>query len=239
MNYAAILAGGVGSRMGNKDKPKQYLDLGGKPIIVHTVSKFLVMPDFKKIAVLCPQAWIESTKDMIRKEFGENDKVAVIGGGETRNGTVMRAISFFEEECGANNDDVICTHDSVRPFVTYRIIKDNLEAMKSYDACDTVVAATDTIVISDDGKVIGSMPDRRTMYQGQTPQTFRIGALKQLYSDLSESERSVLTDACSICVLRGRPVALVEGETFNIKITYASDLKMAAALLCSEEGVNA
>jgi 2-C-methyl-D-erythritol 4-phosphate cytidylyltransferase len=73
------------------------------------------------------------------------------------------------------------------------------------------------------------------MYQGQTPQTFKVKTLKSLYESLSDEERAILTDACKICVLRGTPVALVEGETFNIKITYPSDLRMAAALLGAEE----
>ena len=239
MFFAAILAGGVGARMGNKDKPKQYLDLAGSPVIVHTVAKFLVMPDFERVIVLCPAAWVEPTKDILKKAFGENEKLVVICGGATRNDTVMNAVRYIEEKYGEDQDNVICTHDSVRPFVTYRIIKENLQAMDIHDACDTVIPASDTIVVSSDGKTIETIPNRAKMYQGQTPQTFRIGALKRLYSELGEDERSVLTDACKICVLRGMPVALVEGETFNIKITYPSDLKMAGALLGVEENGNA
>ncbi|MDO4854827.1 MAG: 2-C-methyl-D-erythritol 4-phosphate cytidylyltransferase [Coriobacteriia bacterium] len=234
MNFAAILAGGKGTRMGNMDKPKQYLDLAGKPIIAYTVEKFLVMPEFEKVLVLCPEAWVQPTRDILEKAFGANDKLVVIQGGADRNGTVMNAVAYIEENYGVDDETVICTHDSVRPFVTYRIIKENLDAMASYDACDTVIPATDTIVVSEGGKEIDSIPERSKMYQGQTPQTFKVAKLKALQESLTQEEKQILTDACKISVLRGVPCALVEGETFNLKITYPSDLKMAQALLGME-----
>ncbi len=220
--------------MGNMDKPKQYLDLAGKPIIAYTVEKFLVMPEFEKVLVLCPEAWVQPTRDILEKAFGANDKLVVIQGGADRNGTVMNAVSYIEENYGVDGETVICTHDSVRPFVTYRIIKENLDAMASYDACDTVIPATDTIVVSEGGKEIDSIPERSKMYQGQTPQTFKVAKLKALQESLTQEEKQILTDACKISVLRCVPCALVEGETFNLKITYPSDLKMAQALLGME-----
>lgn len=235
MNFAAILAGGKGTRMGNQDKPKQYLPLGGKPILVHTVGKFLVMPEFEKVIVLAPDAWINSTKDILRKFFGSNEKLLVMRGGSTRNETIMNAVDHIEKNFEIDETSTLVTHDSVRPFVTYRIIKDNIDALRDYEACDTVIPASDTIVESVDGTVISNIPDRSIMYQGQTPQSFRVKTLRKQYDALSESEREILTDACKICVLRNTPVALVRGETFNIKITYPSDLKMAQALLGSEE----
>ena len=147
----------------------------------------------------------------------------------------MNAIAYIEDAFGIDDDAVLVTHDSVRPFVTYRIIKDNLDAMASYDACDTVIPATDTIVESVDGTVIDAVPERSRMFQGQTPQTFKIGALKSLYASLSNEERAILTDACKIFVLRDRKVALVSGAASNIKITYPTDLKIAQALLGIED----
>ncbi|EJU35257.1 putative 2-C-methyl-D-erythritol 4-phosphate cytidylyltransferase [Slackia sp. CM382] len=235
MNFAAILAGGRGTRMGNQDKPKQYLLLDKKPIIAHTVEKFLVMPEFEKVIVLCPDAWVEPTKDILRTYVGESDRLVVIAGGERRNDTIMNAIAYIEDAFGIDDDAVLVTHDSVRPFVTYRIIKDNLDAMASHDACDTVIPATDTIVESVDGTVIDAVPERSRMFQGQTPQTFKIGTLKSLYASLSNEERAILTDACKIFVLRDRKVALVPGTASNIKITYPTDLKIAQALLGIED----
>ena len=220
MVYAVILAGGVGSRMGG-DKPKQYLTVKDKPIIVYTIEKFFAVPDFEKIIVLCPKQWVEHTKNLIEKHIAPaSDKIAVIEGGDTRNETIMNAI--------------IVTHDSVRPFVTGRIIKENIEFAKQYGACDTVVPATDTIVEANDNTVISSIPDRSKMYQGQTPQSFNALKLKNIYNSLSDEEKDILTDAAKIFVIKGENVALVEGETFNMKITYPYDLKVAKSLLEDE-----
>ena len=173
MIYGAILAGGVGARMGG-DKPKQYLTLKDKPIIVYTIEKFFIEKDFDEVLVLCPSMWVEKTKDIIEKYIpAAAGKVVVIEGGEKRNDTIMNAIKYIEEQGNLNDDTVLVTHDSVRPFVSHRIIKDNIEALKKYDACDTVIGATDTIVVSDDGEFISEIPDRGRMYQGQTPQSFK------------------------------------------------------------------
>ena len=233
MVYAVILAGGIGSRMGG-DKPKQYLTVKDKPIIVYTIEKFFAVPQFEKIIVLCPKQWVEHTKNLIDKHIAPaSNKIAVIEGGDTRNETIMNAIKFIESEGNLNDDTIIVTHDSVRPFVTNRIIEENIEFAKQYGACDTVVPATDTIVESADNEII-SIPDRSKMYQGQTPQSFNALKLKNIYNSLTADEKDILTDAAKIFVIKGEKVALVQGETYNMKITYPYDLKVAKSLLEDE-----
>ncbi|MCR5667050.1 MAG: 2-C-methyl-D-erythritol 4-phosphate cytidylyltransferase [Eubacterium sp.] len=229
--YAAILAGGVGTRMGNVEKPKQFLNIGGKPIIVHTVEKFFSNDSVDNIIVLTPKQWVNHTKDLLAKYLPASDHIHVIEGGSDRNKTIMNAIQFIEDQYELNDETVIITHDSVRPFVSHRIITENVECMEKYDACDTAIAATDTIVKSDNNEYITEIPDRSLMYQGQTPQTFKAKKLKETYLALSEEEKQKLTDACKIMVLKGEKVYLVEGETSNMKVTYPYDLKVAEALL--------
>ena len=231
MVYAVILAGGVGSRMGG-DKPKQYLTVKDKPIIVYTIEKFFAVPDFEKIIVLCPKQWVEHTKNLIEKHIAPaSDKSAVNKGVHTRNETIMNAIAYIEEHYTIDDDSVIVTHDSVRPFVTHRIIEENIKYAQEYGACDTVVPATDTIVKSMDNEIISEIPDRSKMYQGQTPQSFKIKKLKSLYEGLSEEEKTILTDAAKIFVIKGEKVHLVEGEVSNTKITYPYDLRVAETLI--------
>lgn len=237
MVFGVILAGGVGSRMGNMEKPKQFLKVGNKPILIHTIEKFIVHDAFEKVIVLCPKEWIEHTKNLIRKYLGERaEGVKVLQGGSTRNETIMNSIAYIEEEYGLDDDTLIVTHDSVRPFLTYRIIEENIRYAKEYGACDTVIPATDTIVNSEDGKCITSVPDRTQMYQGQTPQTFGAKKLKELYYSLTEEEKKILTDASKIFVIKGERVYLVEGEVYNIKITYPYDLRVAESLLNDQTG---
>lgn len=236
MVFGVIFAGGIGSRMGSADMPKQYLQLGSKPIIAHTIEKFSVNPGIDKIIVLCPKAWIAHTKDIIKKYLGDNAGVEVVEGGATRNGTLENALKFLEEHYEIDEDSIIVTHDAVRPFVTHRIIKENIEAAREFGACDTVIPATDTIVDSADGKSIRSIPDRTEMFQGQTPQSFKIKELERVLDSLTDEEKEILTDACKIFTIKNKPVHMVDGEVFNTKITYAYDLKVANALLgVSEE----
>lgn len=231
MNFAVVLAGGIGSRMGNREKPKQYIELGGKPIIIHTIEKFYVYPEFEKIIVLCPEQWVHHTENLIHKHMGVKDNIIVIPGGPTRNETIMNAIDYIEEKYGLDDDTIIVTHDAVRPFITHRMIEENIQAAKKYKACDTVVPATDTIVISQNNKTICDIPDRTKMYQGQTPQSFQAKMLRELYRSLTEEEKEILTDAAKICVIKGKPVELVRGELFNMKITYTYDLEVAKSFL--------
>lgn len=235
MVYAVIAAGGIGSRMGNLEKPKQYITLKDKPIIVHTVEKFFVKSCFQKIIILCPDQWVSYTNDILKKHLPANDRVIVIKGGSTRNETIMNSIKYIEETDGLDDDTIIVTHDAVRPFVSARIIDENIEAALEYGATDTVVPATDTIVESQNGETISSIPDRSKLYQGQTPQSFKAKLLKELYYSLTEDEKGILTDACKIFSMKGYDVHMVQGEVHNIKLTYPYDLRVAMALLEDKE----
>lgn len=230
MIYGAILAGGIGTRMG-AEKPKQYIHIAEKPIIIHTLEKFVINPEIDHTVILCPKQWVEYTKDLCKNYLGLSERVSVIEGGETRNDTIMNAIDFIETSYPVDDESILITHDAVRPFVTYRIIHDNIEAVKEHGACDTVFPATDTIVESKDAEFISSIPDRSVLYQGQTPQSFKLLELKETFKFLTDDEKKILTDAAKIYVLKDKKVALVEGESFNIKVTYPYDLEVAETLM--------
>ena len=229
--FAAILAGGVGTRMQSAEKPKQFLEVGGKPIIIHTIEKFISIENFTKILVLTPEDWVDYTRDLIENYMGTDSGVLVLPGGSDRNETLMCALAYIEEHYKVDADTILVTHDAVRPFVTERIIRENMEAAGRYGACGTAIPATDTIVQSRDGKYMHSIPDRSCMYQQQTPQSFRVTLLKETYALLNEEERKSLTDACKILVLKGVPVYMVMGDSCNIKITYPEDLLLSEVLV--------
>jgi 2-C-methyl-D-erythritol 4-phosphate cytidylyltransferase len=231
MIYAEILAGGKGQRMGNTDMPKQFLMIGNKPIIIHTIEQFLIVNEINKIIVGCPKDWLQYTKDLVNKYIGVTDRIIIIEGGKDRNGTIMNACYYIKENYGINNDDIIITHDAVRPFIDYRIIMDNIKKGKICDAVDTMIPATDTIVESLDGKIISNIPVRSTLYQGQTPQTFKINELIKTYESLTREEKEILTDACKMFVIKNKTVGFVEGAQYNIKITTMYDLKLASAII--------
>ncbi len=231
MIFAAILAGGVGKRMQNGDLPKQFLMLGKKPIVVHTVEAFLSNSRIDKLYIGVPGVWCGYTENLIDKYVSfRREDVIVCEGGEDRNGTIMNIIANIKNEFGAEGHYIV-THDAVRPFVSARIINDNIDAVVKHGAVDTAVCAVDTIVESADGKTITAIPERRLMYQGQTPQSFSLELIEKLYSELDEGQKRILTDACKICVIKDTPVYIVEGDVLNMKITTAPDYKIAQALV--------
>lgn len=231
MIFGVVVAGGVGSRMNISDMPKQFLPLGEKPIVIHTLEKFLLNQRFDIVYVGVHPDWMTYMQDLTERFNLNSERLRLVPGGADRNLTILNVIESIEKEFAPKDEHIIVTHDAVRPFLTMRIIDDNIDAAIKYGACDTAVAATDTIVESEKGDFIKNIPDRRKMYQGQTPQSFRMELLKNLYTSLSDEEKNLLTDACKICVFRNQPVYIVEGDVSNIKITTVSDYKIAQAML--------
>ena len=232
MNFAGILAGGSGTRMGKTDLPKQFLSLGGRPIIIHTIEQFLISSLIERVVVAVPNNWITYTKDILEKYCPlDLDRIDVIEGGADRNGTIMNICHHIDKTYKGKEDAIVVTHDAVRPFITQRIIKDNVEGAQKYGATDTVVPAFDTIVESKNGEVISNIPVRSQMYQGQTPQSFKVKEFIKINDSLTDEEKAILTDACKVYVMKKKKVGLVMGETFNMKITTKHDLKMANLMI--------
>ena len=236
MVFAAVLGGGIGSRMG-AEKPKQYIEVGGKPILVRSVEKFACRADLACVLVLVPQDWVSYTEDLLAEYnvSGGDVPVVVLSGGATRNDTLRNAISYLEANYPLDESSVFVTHDAVRPFLTQKMIDDNIAAVEAYGACGTCIPSTDTIVVSDDGTLIADIPDRSRLHQMQTPQSFRPLKLKALMDSLTPEEEATLTDGCKIYLLKGEPVAMVPGAVTNLKITYPSDLAFAESFAAEED----
>lgn len=231
MVIAGIVAGGTGSRMGNSAVPKQFLEIGGKPIIIHTVEKFLVSPEIDYVVVGVHADWQDYMEDLVKKYIRDQSRITVTAGDTNRNGTIEKIIGKAKELWEVDDETIFVTHDAVRPFVSLKIIEDNVEAAQKYGVCDTVIVATDTIVQSLDHKAITEIPVRNEMYQGQTPQSFKYGIFKEVYESMTPEELDIVTDACKMFFLRNHEVHLVEGNISNFKITYPFDLKMAKCML--------
>lgn len=229
MIFAGIVAGGTGSRMGATALPKQFLPLCGKPVIVHTIEAFLRHPQIDHVIVGVNPDWYEYMQQLSEDYCG--GAVCVTRGGTDRNGTVENIIRCAQEELSAQNEDILLTHDAVRPFVSERMIEESICAMEQYAICTVAVPATDTMIMSADGMTADAFPLRREIYNVQTPQTFRMGEFLEILSGMTDDERTNATDVCRLYFEKGRQVHIVEGAASNIKITYPSDLVMAEAIL--------
>ena len=158
------------------------------------------------------------------------NNIDIVIGGSDRSSSMINGCNYILDNYAVNDNDIIITHDAVRPFVTSRIINDNIDKIKNYDAIDTVIPATDTIVEVDDD-IISNIPIRSKMFQGQTPQTFRLKELVSIYNSLSNEEKEILTDACKIYTLKNKRVGYVKGEIYNLKITTKFDLNVAHSIV--------
>lgn len=228
MNIGIILAGGIGSRMGIVDKPKQFIDIYGKPIIVHTLETFDNHPEINHIAVVCLEEWIDDLKILLRK-YEINKVKWLIDGGATRQESVYNALTAISKD--ANDDDILVIHDSVRPLVSHKTISNNISSAKKFSATDTVIPSADTIIKSLDELQISEVPDRSELYIGQTPQSFKLGLIKRAHEVAIERNKLNATDDCQLVLDLGHGVNLVIGEKLNFKITSFDDLLLLKAII--------
>ena len=230
MVYAAVLAGGSGLRMGG-NLPKQFLEVAGRPIIVRSIQAFIESGSVDKIFVAVSADFSDYTSELIAKYLGDA-AVTVVAGGKNRNETLLNVLHSIDD---ISDDDIILTHDAVRPFIDKRIIDENISAAREYGACNTVVPAVDTILRSSDGKFIESVPVRSEIFHAQTPQSFGVKKLLSLYENLSDDEMEKFTDSCSVFLAAGERVFLVTGDRNNIKLTYPEDMERAENIIKCKE----
>lgn len=233
MVYAAVLAGGSGQRMGGS-LPKQFLEIADIPIIIRSISAFVESGSVDSVFVAVSGDYVDFTRELIEKFIG-NGKAFVVTGGKNRNETLLNVLREIEKN-GIGENDVILTHDAVRPFIDKRIIDENIAAAREYGACNTVVPAVDTILQSADGKFIESVPVRSEIFHAQTPQSFNIKKLLSLYEKLDDEQMEKFTDSCSVFMAAGERVFLVTGDRNNIKLTYPEDMERAENIIkCREK----
>ncbi len=234
MIYGAIVAGGTGSRMG-ADIPKQFLPLCGKPVIIRTAERFLDCPEIDILYIGVHVGWTEQLSEMCRKFIPDTRKIRVIAGGSDRNATVLRIIEAIRGEHGISDDDIIVTHDGVRPFVTVREIEQSISALDSFDGVTVCAPVKDTILCSEDGRGIDSVPDRSKLFRTLTPQTFWLSVLSDAFERLPHETVSRLTDTAGLLRELGKPVGLVQGGEYNIKLTTPIDMKLGELILAQED----
>ena len=230
MNIALIVAAGSGSRMGNADKPKQFLPIYGKPLMIHTIEAVEVHDEIDAIVVVTNEAYIDQVKVWC-KQYDLGKIKAVVAGGDSRQISVHNGLQAVRAISKNPNNDIVLIHDAARPLISQRIITDNIRVCEKYDAVDTVIKASDTIVRSVNEESISDIPARNELYQGQTPQTFKLSLILDAHEYVKTHAVNNVTDDCKLVLSLGKEVRLVEGSKQNFKITTFDDLMMLKALL--------
>jgi 2-C-methyl-D-erythritol 4-phosphate cytidylyltransferase len=215
---------------GTAKKPtpsKQFADLAGTPILIHTLRRFAASPEVTEIFVALRANEIAGFRERLEKEANnlKNKKVQVVEGGEHRQQSVAHAIAAIS----AAADDIVLVHDAVRPFVTEEIIHDVIQAARKHGAAIAGVPAVDTVKQVErtaDGALIVATVPRERVVLAQTPQGFRYHLLKKAFDDAA-TDGFVGTDEASLVERSGHDVAVVMGSARNIKITTPADLELA------------
>ncbi|MGN1382004.1 MAG: 2-C-methyl-D-erythritol 4-phosphate cytidylyltransferase, partial [Eubacterium sp.] len=183
--YAAILAGGVGNRMHSATIPKQFLQLGDRPIIIWTIQKLVRSHAFDYIYVAIHPDWKSYLQELITNWNVDASSLTVIDGGKERLDSIENVIDAIYAEHSVEPEDKILIHDAVRPFITRSIINDSLEALNQHPAVVAAIPATDTMLWIENGDQVDSMPDRSKLYNGQAPDSFRLPVLEKSLKELT------------------------------------------------------
>lgn len=235
MNYAIILAGGVGQRMRNSGMPKQFLEVFRKPIIIYTLERFEDCLDIDKIVIVCNSSWIDYMQNLLKK-FSIQKVAGVVAGGKDRQGSVENGIAFIEKE-GATDSDIVVIHDGVRPLIQKNIISENVRVAKKYGSAMTVRPVIESVVITnEDIAKFDDFKKRSDTYSLTAPQTFQLGILKKAYKDTENVNEPIpLLDAALAHTYLGNDIHIIKENNQNIKITTPEDYYILKAMLELEE----
>lgn len=222
-----IVAAGKGKRMGTQVS-KQFLKLGGKEILAHTVGRFEQFSKIQEIILVTGQDNIEDVKAMV-DDYGWKKVTAVVVGGKERQDSVMCGLNVLSAKM-----DIVLIHDGVRPFVTEDMIERSVDAAQKYGACALGVAAKDTMKVCDENGIVLETPNRSTLWHIQTPQTFRREIIQHAY-EKAQSEGFQGTDDASVAEFAGSEIKVIQGSYQNIKITTKEDLLVGTCFLEEEK----
>lgn len=231
MNFAIVLSGGVGTRMG-LNKPKQYVEIAGVPIIEYCLKTLSSHPMLEALVIGVADEWLSFVKECV-SHLCSKKEVFYSKPGETRQGTIINALKVAKEN-GAVSSDIVLIHDAARPLLSEKLISDCLEACKDADAVLPVIPVKDTTYLSKDGKNIDSLLERKTLWNGQAPEAFRFGSYYEANMKLTDEEINRITGSTEVSYRAGLKCVLIPGDTNNFKITTPEDLSNFESIIKNE-----
>lgn len=233
MNIAVIFAGGVGSRMHTKEKPKQFLNMHGKPIIIHTLEKFEEHEEIDAIVVACVREWISYLNHLVSKYNLKKVKKIVPGG---MNG--QESIYFglcAAEEAADGEQSIVLIHDGVRPLIDRRVISNSIESVKLYGSAIASVKVKETVLLVDEQNGVREIPDRSQCRMARAPQSFWLEEIIEMHRKAQKENLLDFIDSCSMMEYYGKRLYLIDSPEENIKITTPDDFYIMRALLDAKE----
>ena len=236
-NIAVIFAGGSGKRMNTVSRPKQFLELNGKPVIIYTLELFDNHPDIDAICVVCIEPWIPFFKKQLKK-FEITKVVDIVPGGNTGQESIYNglcAANKWNTSRGDNQEDaIVLIHDGVRPLISEQTITDNIETVKKEGNCITCIPATETFVVKqEDGSL--RIPSRADSLIARAPQSFKLSDILAAHEQARKENRHDFIDSCTMMSHYGHKMHTIIGPMENIKITTPTDYYLFRAFVEAKE----
>lgn len=226
MVTALIFAGGTGQRMNSRSKPKQFLEMHGKPIIIYTLEHFESHEQVDNIVIVCLKEWIEQLQGLL-KRYNITKASTIVPGGETGHDSIYLGLAAMKDK--VSEDEIVLIHDGVRPLINEELISKNIAVTKECGNAITAEAVRESVVRSEDGKSICEVPPRSQMYVAKAPQTFKYHDIFELYErSHNEGKRSI--DSSHLCSMYGVHLNMVPSTKNNLKITEPADFYIYRAL---------
>lgn len=234
MNIAVIFAGGVGSRMRSKDKPKQFLLLHGVPIIIHTLKHFEQHNEIDAIVISCIGEWIPFLEDQI-KRFGIEKVKSIVPGGASGQESIYNGLKAAEI-VAEGEPAVVLIHDGVRPIINEKLISDNINCVIKNGSAITTVPAKETVIsLNDDYESVDFIPNRDKLRIARAPQSFWLSDILELHERAIEEKKFDFIDSCTMMNYYKKNIYMVDGPMENIKVTTPDDFYTMRALLDAKE----
>ncbi len=226
-NVAVIFAGGSGKRMNTVSRPKQFLELQGKPIIIFTLELFDLHPEVDGIVVVCIEPWIPFLKKQLKK-FEITKVVEIVPGGETGQDSIYNGLAAAAKHFPG--DSCVMIHDGVRPLIVEQTITDNIRTVAEKGNCITCIPATETfVVMQEDGGLM--IPSRAHSLIARAPQSFILKDILDAHEKAREEGRHDFIDSCTMMSHYGHHINTIIGPMENIKITTPSDFFIFRAMV--------
>lgn len=226
MNTALIFAGGTGIRMNANAKPKQFLELHGKPVIVYTLEHFEAHPEIDNIVVVCLETWIHELRHQL-KRYALEKIVKIVPGGDRGDISIYKGLQALEDMCAP--DDIVLIHDGVRPLINAQLITDNIRKVEECGIAITIDSVSESTVHLDSDGCITHVPLRYEMYSAKAPQSFRFKTILDLYRRAAQDGR-IAVDSSHLCSIYKVKMHTVKSSPNNIKITTPADYYIFRAL---------
>ena len=232
-NIGVIFAGGVGSRMKSKTKPKQFLEIYGKPIIIHTLEHFENNPEIDDVVIACVKEWIPYLKELLYKFRIEKVK-KIVEGGSTGQLSIYEGLKAAKDIVG-NENAIVLIHDGVRPLINSKLLSENIRCVKEHGSAITAGIVKETIVVLSDDGVIEQVPLRKNSRVAKAPQSFYLEDILNVHEKALSNGSFDSIDSCTLIKAYGFTLHMIDGPYENIKITTPDDYYTMRAIMQAKE----